>query len=477
MAARSSGAGGNLIIIVADTLRGFRFIPDFGTGSTPAPFLDGVAKTAVLGPEMIASSPWTLPSHASLLTGIDPWDVRYDPVTGRHLIPRAESLATQWREMGGSSAAFSANPMVTRANSLLDGFDEVVETGAFSWATSLVLHQIQAVSFQLRGSGRWTPLNHKITGVLNHGTLSRLAFEATYLIQQANSTHSRSASRLVSRARRVLSASTTDRRRLLFFNLMETHEPYLPTPSARRVDSGAGCIPTSSMSAYSNELLHRPDLTSMLPGQYAVAVRALDGKLSSLFLLLKQEGLLENATVIFTSDHGQALGEGGFFGHGHFLHDPLVRVPLLVWRFKEANAVAEARHVEPIDHRHLHDLAVAAIHGDATQDIADILSRSILKRGPATSFWEGPSAFQKPGVAQRRVRIVTGSATAQGEVDLLRKSGLAVPDPSSIRFSEPPTALHERVRRLLLADHGAELNSSSEGSQDVEKRLSAWGYN
>lgn len=37
------------------------------------------------------------------------------------------------------------------------------------------------------------------------------------------------------------------------------------------------------------------------------------------------------ATVIFTADHGEALGEDGRWGHATDLHDAQVRVPLIVW--------------------------------------------------------------------------------------------------------------------------------------------------
>lgn len=37
------------------------------------------------------------------------------------------------------------------------------------------------------------------------------------------------------------------------------------------------------------------------------------------------------ALVIFTSDHGEALGEDGRWGHTTDLHDAQIRVPLLVW--------------------------------------------------------------------------------------------------------------------------------------------------
>ena len=37
------------------------------------------------------------------------------------------------------------------------------------------------------------------------------------------------------------------------------------------------------------------------------------------------------AVVIWTADHGEALGDGGRWWHGQSLDDEQVRVPLLVW--------------------------------------------------------------------------------------------------------------------------------------------------
>ncbi len=46
--------------------------------------------------------------------------------------------------------------------------------------------------------------------------------------------------------------------------------------------------------------------------------------------LLKKNGLYEDALIIATSDHGQEFKEHGFYGHGTFLHDEILEVPLIV---------------------------------------------------------------------------------------------------------------------------------------------------
>jgi arylsulfatase A-like enzyme len=63
---------------------------------------------------------------------------------------------------------------------------------------------------------------------------------------------------------------------------------------------------------------------------YAANVTMIDEKVGQILEVLERRGYLENALVIFTSDHGDALGD-----HGHIqkwtMYDTVVRVPLLLW--------------------------------------------------------------------------------------------------------------------------------------------------
>ncbi|MEX1020161.1 MAG: sulfatase-like hydrolase/transferase [Litorilinea sp.] len=63
---------------------------------------------------------------------------------------------------------------------------------------------------------------------------------------------------------------------------------------------------------------------------YMANVAMIDEKIGEILAMLEQRGYLENAIVIFTSDHGDALGD-----HGHSqkwtMYDTITRVPLLVW--------------------------------------------------------------------------------------------------------------------------------------------------
>ncbi len=63
---------------------------------------------------------------------------------------------------------------------------------------------------------------------------------------------------------------------------------------------------------------------------YQSEVEYVDKYIGALIGDLKQRGLYETSLVIFTSDHGEALGEGGRIGHVQTLGDELLHVPLMI---------------------------------------------------------------------------------------------------------------------------------------------------
>lgn len=65
--------------------------------------------------------------------------------------------------------------------------------------------------------------------------------------------------------------------------------------------------------------------------RYHAGLREADRVIEQVFARLDAAGILEDALVIITSDHGEHLGEGGLTGHGKPPVYPLTNVPLLVY--------------------------------------------------------------------------------------------------------------------------------------------------
>ncbi len=62
---------------------------------------------------------------------------------------------------------------------------------------------------------------------------------------------------------------------------------------------------------------------------YMGLVKQLDDQLGVLFQALTERGLLDNTLIVFTSDHGDYLGDH-WLGEKEFLHEPSIRIPLIV---------------------------------------------------------------------------------------------------------------------------------------------------
>jgi arylsulfatase A-like enzyme len=83
---------------------------------------------------------------------------------------------------------------------------------------------------------------------------------------------------------------------------------------------------------------------------YDSEVKFVDFQVGRIIQALERLNLLEKTLVILTSDHGESLGENDYNGHGRFLYESSVRVPLVI-RFpgKEHSGRSVKREVSIMD--------------------------------------------------------------------------------------------------------------------------------
>ncbi len=116
----------DIVIVVYDAVRA-DFLAD-ADGSIPhwSPNLRALSEDAVLYRNAVAPAPWTVPSHASLFTGLSPLDhgaVEEFPVLRRDLVTLAERL----REEGYYTVGLTANAWLSRSRGFDQGFDQYFE--------------------------------------------------------------------------------------------------------------------------------------------------------------------------------------------------------------------------------------------------------------------------------------------------------------------------------------------------------------
>lgn len=110
-----------------------------------------------------------------------------------------------------------------------------------------------------------------------------------------------------------------DERFFIFLHTYKPHNPYLPPEGYRDL--------FGSVDPGFKKSKQRPGWT---PLQYDREIRYVDDQVRTLFETLESEGLLENTIVAFTSDHGEAFLEHGFFAHGAIVYEEVLKVPLLL---------------------------------------------------------------------------------------------------------------------------------------------------
>ena len=118
-----------------------------------------------------------------------------------------------------------------------------------------------------------------------------------------------------------------------------------------------------------------------------------DQKIGELLAAAKQMGLLDDAVVVFTADHGESLGEHDYyFGHGRLPYNTCAHVPLIV-SFPGGGVPAGARVDRPVELVDLYP-TLAALVAPGTK-VPGLEGRSLLPllTGDAAARTQGNAAF------------------------------------------------------------------------------------
>lgn len=113
----------NILLVVLDCVRA-RNTSLHGYRRTTTPVLEEFANSATMYSQARSPAGWSLPSHASILTGISPANHRMQ-ITDQ--IQKGNSIYEKLSDAGYDTAVFSENPYLTvHASNLRTAFDEVV---------------------------------------------------------------------------------------------------------------------------------------------------------------------------------------------------------------------------------------------------------------------------------------------------------------------------------------------------------------
>jgi len=285
----------HILLITLDTTRR-NHLSCYGYERPTSPNLDRLAADGVLFENCVAMTSWTLPSHASLFTGL------YPTTHGAHYNEKAElSLSnvvkgsqSSMEELGHYRANGLGEEALTLAEVLADAGYVTGGIGAGPWLKP-IFGLAQGFGFYDSavdsGSGRTAD------------KVNNLAFPFL-------------------RERAAARETGKDDPFFLFLNYFDPHFPYTP-PGDLRYRFGDRRLADAAKRDKDDESRFRIN-------QYDAEILFMDQAIGSLFNELKRLGFWDDTWIIVTSDHGEHIGEKGLNGHGFALYEETLRVPLIV---------------------------------------------------------------------------------------------------------------------------------------------------
>ena len=254
---------GPIILITIDALRA-----DL-VGSGLMPHLDRLADDADWTGTAISSSSWTVPSMASLFTGLQPWRHGSWHSARARLRDDLPTLPEILRDLGFRNAAFRSNSWLTKTFGYVRGFER------FGPVTRME---------------RVTEVLRALDGGRQFVWMHVLPPHAPYRL----------------------------------------HAPYLDRLAAPRDDLPEQITPLQMRRFTDPAIPLDVDLRERAWQLYQLNAAHADAQVGAMLEALRESGHFDVALIAVTSDHGEEFGENGQVLHGNSLHRVLIEVPLIV---------------------------------------------------------------------------------------------------------------------------------------------------
>jgi arylsulfatase A-like enzyme len=293
---RPDGAPQHVLLLAVDTLR-----PDllsfYGGNAVETPAMNRLAGDSVVFTDAVATAPWTLPTMASIMTGVSPFVHGADNAHDK-LPATFDTLAERLQEKGYATGAIGYNPNLLESSQFTQGF----QSYEFFPNATFAEHSLGASILALVFPDYWK----------GHATTTELTTSAIDWYRQ----HQEASS-------------------FLWLHYFDPHTPYSPPPRYQP----EGQAPVGLDSNFDG-----PDIRQALLGYtgrteeerrwikdlYLGEVRYVDDEIERLLTELDNLGLYDDMLIVFVSDHGEEFWDHRLLEHGRTLYREMLNVVLAV---------------------------------------------------------------------------------------------------------------------------------------------------
>ena len=422
MSEKRNGRKPNILLLMTDQQR-FDTLGCYGCQAIETPNLDRLASEGVLFENCYINATLCTPSRASLLTG--------KPVPGHGVyrlhdnLPRDEVLIGKHLQERGYRTALigklHVSGRVTEAEERHpnDGFD------VYEWCLDPAIH----LDSKYNSYASWLKDNHP-------AFLKKLLAGKRDVLHHPVEAHFNhwAADRTISFLEEHAGGPQQDRPFFCFMSILDPHSPYFDHPAEYAeavdrtklpdvvaLDQNSGPVPKDLQrereyffSKKKSEPYTREEILDIRHGYHA-SIAYLDFEFGRVLSALEKQGLADNTLVIFTSDHGDMIGDHGLIMKGAFFYDPCTRVPLIM---RYPGSIAAGTREQGLVQ--LHDLAatILASAGFEAEQLEPIMPDAVNLLPPLR---EGSGEFRDHAVC------------------LYRNSGYGrAADGTGSRYHEPP---------------------------------------
>lgn len=264
----------NIVLISIDTLRADH-LSCYGYPLRTSPQMDDLARQGALFQNAYSPIPLTGPAHISLLTSLYPQQ-HGATINGMRMSarPRPVTLAQVLRRLGYRTGAFvSAWPLKKGITGLGRGFGVYNEEFTYHYKLVNTARDAKDVT---AAAIHWLKKRHK---------------DAFFLWVHYFDPHEP-------------------------YNLRPGFENLAPAEDSEGARASSAAAPDGKederVAAYNSEIAYT------------------DHYVGEILQQLADLGVRERTLIVLTADHGESLGENGYWGHGDHLYQPIVRIPLIV---------------------------------------------------------------------------------------------------------------------------------------------------
>lgn len=333
-----------------DTQRADR-LSCYGYPRKTSPSLDSFACESTLFAHAVSPAQWTVPSHASMFTGLYPSE--HSMLQMDSMMPEGITvLAERLRQAGYFTCGFSNNPLVgVLNNGLQRGFTRFINYGGLLTPRSnLETKCLNSHPGRAHMSSLTKLLAHVQNKLANSQSLRNVFFSSmvfplwqTALLVRGNMKgDTRQTLQIASHLLIDRPGLKSNQPIFCFINLMGAHVPYYPPRSALK-RFAPHLLDTPVVQLYLwrfNTRLYQQlgpqvdqfqnGLQALINTLYDAEVWTQDRALGNFFNCLRAANRYNQTLFIVTADHGELLGEKNLLGHAFSIHEPLVHVPLLI---------------------------------------------------------------------------------------------------------------------------------------------------